>query len=68
MVGLRKGAIPSIFDTSIDITENHNTVTPDLPDPSGKSTLTTEPFRKQLFNEPIAKRICLNSQILIQVC
>ncbi|KAL5236912.1 hypothetical protein ACI65C_004322 [Semiaphis heraclei] len=66
LVGLRKGAIPSIFDTSIDITENYNTVTPDLPDPSGKSTLTTEPFRKQLFSESIAKRICLSSQIPIQ--
>lgn len=69
MVGLRKGAIPSIFNTPIDITENlaenYSTITPHLPDLTGQSTLTNEPFRKQLFGEPVSKRICLSSQLSV---
>jgi len=67
LVGLRKGAIPSIFNTPIDITDDY-TITTDLPDPTGQSTLTIEPFRKQLFGEPVSKQISLSSQLSVNVC
>lgn len=61
-IKLKKGAIPSIFDPSVNASSNNIEIT--LPKPLNSSTLI-EPFRKQLFGESVNKSIC--TELSLQV-
>jgi len=61
-IKLKKGAIPSIFDPSVNASNNNIEIT--LPKPLNSSTLI-EPFRKQLFGESVNKSIC--TELSLQV-
>jgi len=61
-IKLKKGAIPSIFPSVINTSNNNIEIT--LPEPLNSSTLI-EPFRKQLFGESMNKLIC--TELSLQV-